>query len=143
MEIKKSNIKILSEGRFIRLLVKDGWEYIQRTNCTGIAVMVAVTEAKEILLVEQYRPPVDCNVIELPAGLINDGAGAGQESGEEAAGRELLEETGYAASRWIRIFSGPGGPGASSDILHFYLSLDVKKIAAGGGDATEIGRAHV
>lgn len=133
----KNNIKILHEGKFIRLLSKNGWEHIQRTNCTGIAVIVAVTENDEILLVQQHRLPIDDDSIELPAGLINDGEGAADETGLEAAKRELLEETGYAAAEWHEAFSGPGGAGASSDILNFYIAKGAKKIGKGGGDQTE------
>jgi ADP-ribose pyrophosphatase len=129
--------KILYEGKFIRFVSKNGWEYTQRTNCAGIAVIVAVTADRRLLLVQQYRPPVDQDVMELPAGLIDDGMGEPGESGLEAAKRELLEETGYVAEDWRHVFQGPGGPGASADILNFYLALNAKKIQEGGGDSSE------
>ena len=44
----------------------------------------------EIILQKQYRPPIDKVVIEVPAGLVDAG-----ETAEEAAVRELKEETGY------------------------------------------------
>ena len=46
----------------------------------------------EVVLQKQYRPPLDKVVIELPAGLIDEG-----ETAEQAAIRELREETGYVA----------------------------------------------
>lgn len=54
------------------------------------ACIVAFTEAQEVLLVRQYRPAVELYSLELPSGLIDPG-----ETPEQAAGRELLEETGY------------------------------------------------
>lgn len=131
------NLKILHEGKFIRLLSRDGWEHIERTNCNGVAVMVAVTEDDEILLVQQHRPPINAECIELPAGLIDDGEGEDGETGLTAAKRELLEETGYVSDEWHEAFSGPGGAGASADILNFYIAIDAKKVGPGGGDSTE------
>ncbi|KAF9977237.1 hypothetical protein BGZ73_006600 [Actinomortierella ambigua] len=59
-------------------------------------------QATHIVLVVQYRPPVGCFVIEFPSGLVDPG-----ESAEQAALRELLEETGFSSS--ISSFS-TGGP---------------------------------
>lgn len=129
--------QVLYEGRFIRLLSDNGWEYTQRVNCSGIAVVAAVTTDQKLLMVQQYRIPVGKDVLELPAGLIDDGAAASGESAFQAAQRELLEETGYVADRWEHVFCGPGGPGASSDVLNFYLALNARKVGQGGGDSTE------
>jgi ADP-ribose diphosphatase len=56
--------------------------------------IVAVTDARQILLVRQFRPVVDRETLELPSGHVED-----REPPEDAARRELLEETGFAASR--------------------------------------------
>jgi ADP-ribose pyrophosphatase len=55
--------------------------------------ILAITNDGQILLVEQYRPVVEGNTLELPSGHVEEG-----ESPEEAAHRELLEETGYKAN---------------------------------------------
>ncbi|MCW8925413.1 MAG: NUDIX hydrolase, partial [Xanthomonadales bacterium] len=81
-------------GRFLGMKEVDGWEYAFRTNASGVVVMVPVTDEGELVLVEQYRKPVDNRLIELPAGLVGDLDDAG-EGFKEAAQRELFEETGY------------------------------------------------
>jgi len=58
-------------------------------------VIVAVTRQNQILLVRQYRPPVAAVTLELPAGHIDPG-----ETPEQAARRELLEETGHEADNF-------------------------------------------
>ncbi len=135
-----SGVEILKEGRFLRLLRKGPWEFVQRTNCTGVVVIAATTESEEVVFVEQYRAPVDARVIELPAGLVSDQGVC--ETSQAAAERELLEETGFGGATMVEIFSGPGGAGASSDILTFFLARGVRRIAQGGGDATEAITVH-
>ena len=48
-----SKIETIGTGRFLRLLSRDGWEYVERPNIRGIAVIVAVTDDANLLLVEQ------------------------------------------------------------------------------------------
>ena len=64
--------KVLHEGKFMRLIAEGGWEYVQRGNCTGIVVIVAMTDDKKVILTKQYRPPIKKYCIEFPAGLVND-----------------------------------------------------------------------
>ena len=44
------------------------WEYVKRTRGIEAAVILALTDAREVVLVEQFRPPLGRNAIELPAG---------------------------------------------------------------------------
>ena len=74
----------LAEGRFLRPEAFRGWEWAERTNGTAAAIIVALTTAGELLLVEQYRIPLGARVIELPAGLVGDVAGSETESLLEA-----------------------------------------------------------
>ncbi len=62
--------RVLFEGKFIRLIAEDGWEYVQRANCTGIVIVLAKSPEGRVLLVEQFRKPVGKRVIEFPAGLV-------------------------------------------------------------------------
>ncbi|MDD5218412.1 MAG: NUDIX hydrolase [Candidatus Omnitrophica bacterium] len=134
--------KILFEGKYRRFVLKDGWEFTERVGVGGIVAILAVTDQNKLLLIEQHRIPVGCHVIELPAGLAGDSEGCRGESLEAAARRELLEETGYEAGKLVLIGKGPASSAVSSDVIHLYRALDVRKVAEGGGDATESIKVH-
>jgi ADP-ribose pyrophosphatase len=98
---------ILADGKYLRFVRRSGWEYVERRGITGIVGIVAVTDEGKLLLVEQYRTPVNKRVIEIPAGLVGDEAGKEAESLLSAARRELQEETGYYAGNLLPLASGP------------------------------------
>lgn len=130
--------RVLAEGRHVRLVDEDGWEFAERPTASGIAVIVAVTPDGRLLLVEQFRPPVRRRVIELPAGLAGDLAGHEAEPLAEAARRELLEETGYAAEVMHPLTAGgPPSAGITSEIVTFFRASGLKRVAPGGGDGDE------
>jgi len=58
--------KILHAGRILALVKEGHWEYAERNNVTGAAIIIAVTDEQKLLLVEQYRIPVHSRTIELP-----------------------------------------------------------------------------
>lgn len=132
-----STDRTLYEGEFVRLLRRDHWEYVERVNARGAVVIVALTPANELLLVEQPRFPVQANVIELPAGLVGDIEGAEDEPMEIAGARELEEETGYRPARLEFLTAGPPSAGLANEVLSFYRAYDLTRIDAGGGDASE------
>lgn len=129
--------RILGEGRFVRLVDRDGWEFIDQPNLRGIVVLVAVTPQDRLLLVEQYRPPLAGRAIELPAGMVGDHDGAEHEPFETAARRELEEETGYTAARLEKLAVGPASPGRSGFLYSFYRAHGLRRIHEGGGDEHE------
>lgn len=125
----------LYEGRYLTMLERDGWEFIQRRH--GVAVLIAWTPDRELLLVEQYRIPINCRTIELPAGLVGDEPGLGGEALLEAAARELIEETGWQAGRLTELMTCPTSAGLSSEMVTFVLAEDLSWVAPGGGDDSE------
>jgi ADP-ribose pyrophosphatase len=129
-------MKVLYEGKHIRMARKGHWEFVQRVGVTGLVTLVPVTPEEKIVLVEQYRPPVDRPVIELPAGLAGD-AGDKHESMASAAGRELVEETGYRAGRLQWLTRATVSPGLGDEIVDVYLAADLEKTGPGGGDDAE------
>jgi ADP-ribose pyrophosphatase len=123
-------------GRYLSLLERDGWEYVSRSNASGVAVLIAVTDAGEILLVDQYRKPLARRVIELPAGLVGDQSDP-DEPLLQAAGRELEEETGYAAD-WLEVLMAcPSSAGMCDEVVTFVLATGLRRVGPGGGDASE------
>lgn len=135
--------EILAEGRFLRLIRQGSWEYSERVGISGIVGMIPLTDAGEIVLVEQFRVPTGKSVIEVPAGLVGDIPGQEAEAMEEAARRELEEETGYRAGTLTRLMEGPNAAGSHSSQMTFYLATDLVKVGAGGGDEHEDITVHV
>ena len=77
-------------------------------------VVIVRPRPAEMLLVRQYRHPLAREHWEVVAGVMNAG-----ESPEEAAARELREETGYVAHRVERLWSAYSAPGFCDELLHF------------------------
>ena len=127
----------LHTGKFLALVKEGCWEYVDRTNATGAAIIVAVTDEQKVLLVEQYRIPVHARTIELPAGIIGDDPGNGDEVHAEAARRELIEETGYDARHMEALTHGPASSGLSSETVMVFLATQLRRVSAGGGVAHE------
>lgn len=137
-----SDDRILYEGDFVRIRKRDHWEFAERVNARGAVVIVARTETNAVLLVEQYRLPVDAPVIEWPAGLVGDVAGAEDEAFELAAARELEEETGYRAAAFELLTSGPPTAGLASETTWWLQAVSAKRVGEGGGDASEAITVH-
>ena len=132
-----SDIITLHKGRFISLVRTGQWEFVKRRRISGIVGIVAVTREKKLILVEQFRPPLNANVIELPAGLAGDVAGSESEDLADAARRELLEETGYEAGGMKRLAAGAASAGLSDEVVTLYLATRLKKVGPGHGDGSE------
>jgi ADP-ribose pyrophosphatase len=131
-----TDAKILGEGKFVRLVAADGWEWAERTKVSGVIAVAAAYRGK-IILVEQYRRPLKANVIEVPAGIAGDSDEDAGEEVERAARRELLEETGYEAKTWERMFDGPLSAGMTTEVVSFFRASGLKKVGDGGGEGSE------
>ena len=129
-------IETAYEGKWLRIRKRGRWEFVERTNEGGMAVIIiAATPERKLLFVEQFRVPVDCRTIEMPAGLVGD-IHAG-ESLELAAERELLEETGWQAAHCQVVMTGPTSSGMSTERVAFVRARGLTRVHAGGGDASE------
>lgn len=123
-------------GRYLGLKERDNWEYAFRTNASGVVVLVPVTDAGELILVEQYRIPVKSRVMELPAGLVGD-TGDFEEDFKTAAHRELIEETGYRADTLEELLTSPSTPGMADEMITIYYASGLERTGPGGGDGNE------
>ncbi len=132
-----NSIETLHAGTFLRLCRRGSWEFAERTNPQGAVVIVAVTPDDRVLMVEQYRIPIQSPTLEFPAGLVGDQSEFADESWRESAQRELLEETGWAAERIDSIMSGPSSAGMTTEMMHFVRASGLRRVNAGGGDASE------
>jgi ADP-ribose pyrophosphatase len=91
---------------------------------TGSVVILAVSESHaepRVLLVRQYRHAAEQYLWELCAGRIDKG-----ENELAAAKRELLEETGYTATRWKKILNFYASPGFVAETMSIYLARGLR-----------------
>lgn len=79
--------------------------------------VVAVTDDGDFVMIRQYRFGIRRLTLEIPGGMVDDG-----EAPEEAARRELLEETGYSASRWSLLARVAPNPAFLDNTCHQYLA---------------------
>jgi len=122
--------EIVWQGRYIAAKRNGRWEYVSRTRGVSAAVIVALV-GSDVLLIEQYRVPLGCNCLELPAGLVGDDTEG--EAVEVAAIRELEEETGYRAERMIDLGRFHASPGMSSEGFTLVRAEGLTRVGEGGG----------
>lgn len=83
----------------------------------GAVAMVALDAAGRVLMVRQYRAAAGRELLEIPAGTLEEG-----EEPATAAPRELKEETGYTAAQWQALGYFYSSPGISTEKMYLYLA---------------------
>jgi 8-oxo-dGTP pyrophosphatase MutT (NUDIX family) len=96
------------------------------------AAVLALTTDSKLVLVEQYRHGAERASRELPAGVVDAG-----ETPLEAARRELLEETGFAAEHWRPLSSVFTEPARHTTRAHFFFATGARRLAEPRVDASE------
>lgn len=102
---------------------------IDRTESTFFVVenpdwvnVIAMTRNRELILIEQFRHGIEEVILELPGGMIDDA-----EAPETAARRELLEETGFSADRFVLLGTSHPNPAIQNNMIHHFLAIDCEK----------------
>ena len=105
--LKVDTVEIPGQGYQKRELVEVG----------GAVGIVAITDDNKVVLVKQFRKPIEKPIFEIPAGKLEK-----NESPKECAERELKEETGYSAKNIKLIHKFFTSAGFSNEIMFVYLA---------------------
>jgi 8-oxo-dGTP pyrophosphatase MutT (NUDIX family) len=93
---------------------------------------VALTDAGNMVLIRQWRPGSREISLEMPGGMVDPG-----ESPLEAAQRELLEETGYRASKWTALGAVDPNPAIQNNHCHTFLAEGAVRVGVAQQDGSE------
>lgn len=132
----------LFETRWIRMHRIGHWDYVVRPQSPTCVGVLAITPERELLLVEQFRIPLQQRVIEIPAGIVGDEASHCGASLADIAAQELLEETGYRAARMEPLIVTPTSAGLTSEMIHLFQAHDLTRESGGGGVGSEDIEVH-
>lgn len=124
-------VETMWQGKFITAKKQGRWEYVARARGIRAAVIVAIDDEGQLILVEQYRVPLGRACLELPAGLVGDETD--DEAVEIAAARELEEETGYRPGRIESLGDYFSSPGMVSESFTLVRARELVRTGEGGG----------
>ena len=99
--------------------IVDPYYVIERPE---VAIIVALTEENDVVLLNQYRHPIKQTGIEVPAGHIEK-----DETPEAGARRELKEETGYTVETMTKLQTNFASVGLLNQKIHIFLATGAKK----------------
>ncbi len=118
--------RVVFKGRAIKVRVdtvrtpdgrKSTREIVQRSDCIAV---IAVDADGNILLENQFRKAAEKELLEIPAGGIDEG-----EEPEAAVVREMREETGFRPRKIVKLTGFYSSPGYATEYLYLYLVTDL------------------
>lgn len=127
MNEKTLSTQKIFEGRVISVQVDDvelpNGKQSKRelVKHPGAVAIIPITSEGKIVMVKQFRKPLEKEIIEIPAGKLEEG-----ELPEVTARRELEEETGYTTNKLEYIQSFYTSPGFADEILYVYVTNELK-----------------
>ena len=128
---KTLSSRLIHEGRNFRFRtddveLPDGRRTVRDiVEHPGAVAIIPILPDGRMVLVRQYRYAVQKELLEIPAGTLEEG-----EEPVDCARRELVEETGYEAGVLERIMSCYMAPGYSSELIHFYVATELGLVGA-------------
>ncbi|TMN20738.1 NUDIX hydrolase [Lentibacillus cibarius] len=128
-EEKTIRTEHIYDGKIVKLQVDDvrlpdgktsKRELIRHAGAVGV---IPITKDNKIVLVRQYRKPLEKSLVEIPAGKLEDG-----EDPRVTALRELEEETGYRADSLQFVTSFYTSPGFADEVMYLYLTKNIESV---------------
>ncbi len=141
---KTLSSRLIYEGRAVKLRIdtvkmpsgrETTREIVEHSDCVAI---IAIDENDNVLLVRQFRKPVEKALLEIPAGGIEPG-----EDPVTTVRRELREETGYLPRKVERLSGFYSAPGYCTEYLYLYLASDLISNPLGAEDTENISLIRV
>lgn len=141
---KTLSSQLVYEGRAVKLRIdtvetptgrETTREIVEHSDCIAV---VAIDADNNVLLVKQFRKPVEKELLEIPAGGIDHG-----EDPEAAVRRELREEIGYMPQKVKRLGGFYSAPGYCTEYIHLYLATDLVPSRLFAEDTEEISLVRV
>jgi len=126
MEEKTLNSARLYEGKIINLRVDTvelpDKKYSKReiVEHSGAAAVVPLTMDGHVILIKQFRKPIEEIIYEIPAGRLET-----KETPRNCALRELAEETGYTVGSLEELVTFYPSPGFSNEVIYIYIARDL------------------